>query len=92
MNFHDPNTETKKPLFEEYDMEQTMFRIVVKSNLTMDLAVHLCEAFDTAVEHLDELYKYKNLVKDLQHHKHLGKYKGRVARQHRHDKNVHAAC
>lgn len=53
MGFNDPLTEETLPLFHDENADQTMFRIVVKSNLTRDMAAHLLESFDAAFEFLD---------------------------------------
>jgi len=53
MSFHHPVTEQAKPLFSDAAEQQTMFRIVVKSNLTMVNATHLADAIQGAVEFLD---------------------------------------
>jgi len=55
MNYHHPTTEETLPLFSDMPANQTMFRIVVKSNLTPELAAHLMKAFDAALETLDGL-------------------------------------
>ena len=53
MNLLDPISEQTLPLFHDAPGEQTMFRIVVKSNLTRPLAVHLLQAFKDALSFLD---------------------------------------
>jgi len=55
MAYHHPNTGMEEPLFLEFPADQAMFRVVVKSNLTPDLAQHLINAFDETVEELDSL-------------------------------------
>jgi len=71
MSYHCPNTMVEKPLFVEFDTKQTMFRVVVKSNLTKDLMAHLITTFDNACKTLDSLDSgFVNLhpKKKLQHH------------------------
>lgn len=53
MGYNHPLTEQNTPLFHDEDADQTMFRIVVKNNLTRDLAEHLLESFQAAFEFLD---------------------------------------
>merc|ERR1712192_36293 len=52
MSMTHPTTEEKQPLFSDEDMSKTMFRVVVKSNLTMYLAEDLVAAVDNAVKKL----------------------------------------
>ena len=53
MGFNHPLTEQMMGLFHDADSGQTMFRIVVKSNLTRDMAQHLIESFIVAFKFLD---------------------------------------
>ncbi|MEE2789306.1 MAG: pyridoxal-dependent decarboxylase [Myxococcota bacterium] len=53
MGFNDPMTEKTVPLFKDAPAEQTMFRIVVKNNLTRDMADHLITSFSKAFDFLD---------------------------------------
>lgn len=52
MSYTHPTTEKKLPLFNDADINATMFRVVVKSNLTMYLAEDLIEAVQTTVNKL----------------------------------------
>ena len=53
MGFNDPISEEYSPLFHDEDAQQSMFRIVVKSNLTRSLAKDLLESFEAAFDLLD---------------------------------------
>lgn len=53
--FNDPWTEKKRVMFSDTPMTQTMFRIVVKSDLTMGLAVDLLNAIQESIDALDKL-------------------------------------
>jgi len=53
MCMHHPLTHTEMPLFSDQPTGQTMFRIVVKSNLTLQNASHLSRAIESAVQFLD---------------------------------------
>ncbi len=53
MGFNDPISEEYSPLFHDEDAQQSMFRIVVKSNLTRSLAEDLLESLKAAFELLD---------------------------------------
>ncbi|XP_060085172.1 glutamate decarboxylase beta-like [Ylistrum balloti] len=55
MSFDHPLTEEKTPLLYDEQATQTMFRIVVKNNLTRDLAEHLLRSFQAAFEFLDSI-------------------------------------
>mgnify|MGYP003926572271 FL=1 len=55
MGFEHPSTEKTEPLFSDQNADQTMFRIVVKNNLTRDMARDLLRAFDAAFEFLDSV-------------------------------------
>jgi glutamate decarboxylase len=54
MSMTHPTTDKKMRLFVDEDMDRTMFRVVVKSNLTMHLARDLVEAVQKSVAALDE--------------------------------------
>eukprot|EP00927_Polykrikos_kofoidii_P030506 TRINITY_DN2621_c0_g1_i1.p1 TRINITY_DN2621_c0_g1~~TRINITY_DN2621_c0_g1_i1.p1 ORF type:complete len:503 (+),score=76.01 TRINITY_DN2621_c0_g1_i1:73-1581(+) len=54
MSMHHPLTKKNMPLFCDQPVEQSMFRIVVKSNLTMTMANHLLGQVRSAVEFLLE--------------------------------------
>lgn len=53
MGFDHPISEEKLALFVDQDAEQTMFRVVIKSNLTRDLAENLLASFEEAFKFLD---------------------------------------
>ena len=53
MGFLHPQTETMEPLFSDEPAEKTMFRIVVKSNLTPAMIENLIEAMEAAFDLLD---------------------------------------
>merc|ERR1719277_2435851 len=54
-----PITEEKMPLFKDADMKGTMFRVVVKSNLTRYLARDLEQCVEASLKVLDEHFKEK---------------------------------
>lgn len=53
MGFDHPLTEERKPLFTDAPVDRAMFRVVVKSNLTLALASDLLVVIDNAVKFLD---------------------------------------
>ncbi len=53
MSLNHPITEKKIPLFSDESDDQTMFRIVVKNNLTRVMADHLLDSFREAFKFLD---------------------------------------
>ena len=55
MSFEHPTTGKSEPLFFDKDADQSMFRIVVKNNLTRDMAGDLLKAFEAAFELLDSV-------------------------------------
>merc|ERR1719401_808910 len=55
MNFHDPADEIVKPLFHDAPANQTMFRVVVKANLTRPLMDNLIAVVKDAVQSMDVL-------------------------------------
>ena len=55
MQFDHPLTQQKLPLFRDADAESSMFRIVVKSNLTRGMAAHLLESIRETLEFLDSV-------------------------------------
>ena len=55
MGFEHPSTDKTEPLFSDSDADQSMFRIVVKNNLTRDMARDLLGAFEAAFEFLDSV-------------------------------------
>lgn len=52
MSFHDPTTEETISLFRNGDADMTIFRVVVKANLTMSLADNLLKCFKVAIAYL----------------------------------------
>ena len=71
MSFNHPATEQLEDLFCDIQGQQTMFRVVVKSNLTAKLAMHLLGAIQECVEFLDKnAHKASHHTKrhDHQHH------------------------
>uniref|UniRef100_A0A7S0ZF53 glutamate decarboxylase n=1 Tax=Timspurckia oligopyrenoides TaxID=708627 RepID=A0A7S0ZF53_9RHOD len=54
MQYDNPLTGELTPLFSDMKGEQSMFRIVVKSNLTREMAVSLCAVIDRACHWLDD--------------------------------------
>ena len=55
MSYQHPITEETRPLFHDAEAGQSMFRIVVKGNLTRDMAVDLLESFEAALTFLDSV-------------------------------------
>ena len=55
MSFNHPLTEENTPLFSDRQPNQTMFRVVIKSNLTMSMVNHLLDSFDEALSFLDSI-------------------------------------
>ena len=55
MGFEHPVTEKTEPLFYDRNANQSMFRIVIKNNLTRDMAQDLLRAFEAAFEFLDSV-------------------------------------
>ena len=53
MSLNHPLTEENIPLFSDEDGQRTMFRIVVKNNLTRGMADHLLASFEATFEFLD---------------------------------------
>jgi len=53
MGINDPITEEYRALFNDQDKDKTMFRVVVKNNLTRNMANHLIDSFTAAFELLD---------------------------------------
>jgi len=52
MSMHHPLKHTTMPLFSDQPVEQAMFRVVVKNNLTMAMAGHLLKEVTSAIEFL----------------------------------------
>lgn len=55
MEFNDPVTETPRPIFFDKQADQTMFRVVVKSNMTRNMASHLLDSFSESFNFLDSV-------------------------------------
>jgi hypothetical protein len=53
VGINDPITEEYRALFNDQDKDKTMFRVVVKNNLTRNMANHLIDSFTSAFELLD---------------------------------------
>lgn len=73
-NFHDPVTEEKLPLFSDSPLDATMFRVVVKSNLTHAMAENLVECMKRSIDFLDAHGKGFEKI-----HKNQTKHKGHSA-------------
>lgn len=54
MQFTNPVTGEEQPLFSDMEGTQTMFRVVVKSNMTVEMAENLCNVIKRACIFLDE--------------------------------------
>lgn len=55
MGFNHPLTEEFLPIFSDQSADQTMFRVVVKSNLTRDMADNLVKSFKDALDVLEHI-------------------------------------
>jgi len=55
MNFHDPTDETTRPLFNDASKDQTMFRVVVKANITRPLINNLILSLLGCLQDMDSL-------------------------------------
>ena len=55
MGFNHPLTEVMTPIFTDASAETTMFRIVVKNNLTRGMAQDLLDSFDASFELMDSI-------------------------------------
>ena len=64
LGFENPQTELFEDLFTDVDAEETMFRIVVKSNLTLSLAEDLTKKIEQVLTVLDSMDKGYESVKD----------------------------
>jgi len=53
LNLEDPLTKDSLPLFEGTSKDKSMFRVVVKSNLTFPLAKHLVDSFKESITFLE---------------------------------------
>lgn len=54
MSFNHPVTHKKMPLFHDQPADRTMFRIVVKANVTMGMAQRMMVEIKNAVDYLDD--------------------------------------
>jgi glutamate decarboxylase len=70
MNFLHPLTEEPLPLFTDQDPQQTMFRIVVKNNLTRSLAIDLLESIEKSFDFMDSIDFSKIHEFDFKHLRH----------------------
>lgn len=55
MNFIDPNDESTKALFWDASSDQTMFRVVMKANVTRNMVENLVESISDALKHMDAI-------------------------------------
>jgi glutamate decarboxylase len=55
MEFNDPETEKGRPIFSDEPADQTMFRVVVKNNMTRNMADHLLDSFAESFSFLDSV-------------------------------------
>lgn len=55
MGLNDPITEKVVPIFHDEDADTTMFRVVVKNNLTRGMAKNLLDSFAASFEFLDSV-------------------------------------
>merc|ERR1719277_210694 len=55
MSFHSPCDETTQPLFSDAPASQTMFRVVVKANVTRTLMDNLIESINLVIHTMDAL-------------------------------------
>ncbi len=55
MEFEHPISGETMPLFYDQDPEKTMFRIVIKNNLTRNMAVDILHAFEKSFEFMDSI-------------------------------------
>ena len=73
MSYKDPESEESRALFSDSAKETTMFRVVVKSNLTRTLAMDLLSTVADVLVYLDSLgegfTKMHNQAPDHIHHK-----------------------
>ncbi|MCF6764686.1 pyridoxal-dependent decarboxylase [Thiotrichales bacterium 19S3-7] len=55
MGFNNPLTEQNSPLFSDQDASQSMFRVVVKSNISSVMVEHLLDSFRKSLQLLDSI-------------------------------------
>ena len=70
LGYNHPMTEEVLPLFTDADKDRTMFRIVVKNNLTRGLANNLLDSFRATFEFLDQVDFSKMHGLDTSHLRH----------------------
>ena len=59
-----PITNTEISLFNNSSKNQTMFRIVVKSNITIDMGCQIIKIFNSAINNLNKIGTNKNFDKE----------------------------
>mmetsp|Transcript_96577 Transcript_96577/g.249708 ORF Transcript_96577/g.249708 Transcript_96577/m.249708 type:complete len:516 (+) Transcript_96577:70-1617(+) len=68
MCFNDPADETSRPLFKDAKPSQTMFRVVVKANVTRPMMDHLITSMNSALESMNALgMGFKSLHEPKKH-------------------------
>ena len=78
MGFNDPMTGKNKPLFSDQDASTSMFRVVVKSNISSVMVEHLLDSFKKSLHLLDSIdFKAKNGFRS-----HLLRHKDQVITNH----------
>lgn len=70
MEYESPLTGESVPLFFDADPRSSMFRIVVKSNLTRNMAKHLLESIGMTLEFLDSVAATNRLEFEMHHLRH----------------------
>ena len=55
MGFEHPLTGEMQPLFHDQEAGKTMFRVVIKNNLTRSMAIDLLQAFEKSFEFMDSI-------------------------------------
>mmetsp|Transcript_122710 Transcript_122710/g.261873 ORF Transcript_122710/g.261873 Transcript_122710/m.261873 type:complete len:237 (-) Transcript_122710:75-785(-) len=71
MSFLDPATEESRPLFKDAPASQTMFRVVVKANVTRSMMDHLITSLKEVLEAMDSLgagFQSMHQAKKSKHH------------------------
>ncbi|MEM7173727.1 MAG: glutamate decarboxylase [Bacteroidota bacterium] len=77
MVFNDPLTGKKTPLLSDQSLSTSMFRIVVKNNISATMVQHLLDSFKKALELLDSIDFNSNNV-----HTHLLRHKDQIVTNH----------
>lgn len=67
MQFNHPLSEQPLPLFHDADADASMFRIVVKTNLTRNMAEHLLDSFHATADFFDSV-SFSKLPEFEMHH------------------------